>query len=330
MTPDDVELVHVVRNGVLESVHRGHVVICDGHGNIVAGMGDAQRLTYARSAVKPIQVLATLDLLAAGGHELDDDSVAIACASHEGSDDQQIEAARLLAEAGLDEEALQCPPALPRDPAMARLQRLPSPLTHNCSGKHAGFLFATVAAGEDPATYLAHDSTVQQRVMHRLGDTCGALPQGPGVDGCGAPAWLLPLSALATGFARLAGAASGDLARVRTAMCRHAELVGGAGSADTQLMLSDPRVVAKRGAEAVFAAGVGRGAASLGIAVKITDGGDRAAGPVAAGILEGLGVSVPSLVRQPQILGGGVVQGFVSVVDDVRRMAAQAAVTDST
>ena len=41
--------------------------------------------------------------------------LAIACASHIGSDDHQIEAARILAEADLDESALRCPPALPED-----------------------------------------------------------------------------------------------------------------------------------------------------------------------------------------------------------------------
>jgi L-asparaginase II len=311
VTADDVELVHIVRNGVVESVHRGHVVVSDPRGGVIAALGDARRLTYVRSAVKPFQALATLDLLAAGGHELDDHSLAIACASHDGTDEQMIEAARVLAEADLDETALQCPPALPRDPTAAWAQRRPHPLAHNCSGKHAGFLAAMAAAGEDPATYLALDSAVQQQVVRRLAETCGAAPQGPGVDGCGAPAWLLPLAALATGFARLAGDASAPLARVRRAMCAHPELIGGPASVDTRLMQCDPQVVAKRGAEAVFATGVARGSSSLGIAVKITDGGTRADGPVAATVLASLGLSVPQQDRVPLIYGGGVVQGAV-------------------
>lgn len=309
MTEDDVELVHVVRNGVVESVHRGHVVVGDARGNVVAALGDAARLTYVRSAVKPFQALATLDLLSAGGRDLDDHSLAITCASHDGSDDQQIEAARLLADAGLDESALQCPPALPRDPDTAWAQRWPYPLAHNCSGKHAGFLYATVTAGQDPAAYLARESAVQQRVIQRLADTCGAAPQGPGVDGCGAPAWLLPLTALATGFARLAAADSPDLGRVRRAMSAHPDLVGGPASTDTKLMRCDQRVVAKRGAEAVFAAGLGNAADSLGIAVKITDGGARGDAPVAAALLTALGIDVPQEVRTPLIYGGGAVQG---------------------
>ena len=322
MASDDVELVHVVRNGVLESVHRGHVVVCDADGRVLASLGDPGRLTYVRSAVKPFQALATLELLTAAGSALDDASLAIACASHDGTDDHQIEAARVLAEAELDEGALQCPPALPRDPETAWMQRWPYPLAHNCSGKHAGFLFATVAAGEDPATYLAQDSAIQRRVVQRLVDTCGATPQGPGIDGCGAPAWLLPLASLATGFARLAGDATPELARVRRAMCAHPLLIGGRGSVDTRLMRSDARVVAKRGAEAVFAAGVSRGARSLGIAVKITDGGLRGDGCVTATLLASLGVSVPQDVQAPPILGGGAVQGVVTATAAVAELAA--------
>ena len=316
MGTPDVELAHLVRNGVVESVHRGHVVVCDSAGTVLASLGDAHRLTYVRSAVKPFQALATLDLLAAGGVDLDDNALAIACASHDGSDDQQIEAARLLAEAGLDEAALQCPPALPRDPETAWAQRWPHSLAHNCSGKHAAFLYACVVAGEDPASYLRIDSPLQRRVRERLEEAVGAPAQGPGIDGCGAPAWLIPLAALATGFARLAAARTGQLARVRDAMTTHPELIGGPASADTALMTADGRVVAKRGAEAVFAAGVTGDAHGIGIAVKITDGA-RADASVTAAVLDALGVTTPERVRRPPVLGGGQVQGVLEILPPV-------------
>jgi L-asparaginase II len=321
MSAQDVELVHVVRNDVVESVHRGHVVVCDSGGGILAALGDPTRLTYVRSAVKPFQALATLDLLAAGGRELDEASLAIVCASHDGADDQVIEAARVLAEAGLDEGALQCPPALPRDPAAIVVQRTPQPLAHNCSGKHAGFLAAMAAAGQDPAAYLAPDSLVQRQVVERLVQACGVAPQGPGIDGCGAPAWLLPLAALATGFARLAAGQTPQLARVRNAMQAHPQLIGGSECVDTRLMQHDGRVVAKRGAEAVFAAGVARGAGSVGIAAKTSDGGVRADGPIIATVLAALGIDVPPDVRAAPLYGGGAVQGVVRAAPQMVALA---------
>ena len=320
----EVELVRAVRNGVTESVHRGHVVLAGIDGSVLAALGDPRRSTYVRSAVKPFQALAVLDLLASGGVDLDDHGLAIACASHDGTDDQQIEAARLLAEASLDEEALQCPAALPRDADTAWTQRWPYPLAHNCSGKHAAFLYATVVVGADPAGYLSLGNPLQRRIRERLAASSSEEPTGPGVDGCGAPAWLLPLAGLATAFARLAAGSSPELERVRNAMTKHPELIGGAASVDTALMKADADVVAKRGAEAVFAAGLSRGADSIGIAVKIIDGGARADGPVAASVLSALGGTTPDAVRRPDILGGGRVQGALEVSDEVTALAARA------
>lgn len=143
-------LVRVVRDGVVESVHRGHVVLASSAGQVLAALGDPGFGVYVRSAVKPFQALATLELLEAAGERLDEEGLAIACASHDGSETHQIEAARLLAQAGLDESALLCPHALPSDPATLRRSREASGLAHNCSGKHAAFLAAQVAAGAVP------------------------------------------------------------------------------------------------------------------------------------------------------------------------------------
>ena len=322
MTDGGPPLVRLLRNGTVESTHNGHVVVCDRNGTVLAALGDPMRLTYVRSAVKPFQALATLDLLDAAGVDLDGTGLAIACASHDGMDDHQIEAARLLAEAGLDESALQCPRALPRDAPTAWLQRQPERLAHNCSGKHAAFLYATVMAGADPSRYLDVDSALQRRVRDRIAESCDAHPSGPGVDGCGAPAWLIPLASLATGFARLAAGATPQLTRVRNAMTAHPELIGGPNSVDTALMSTDGRVVAKRGAEAVFAAGAMRLGDSVGLAVKISDGGARADGPVAASVLASLGCVVPESIRRPPVMGGGAAQGALEVVAEVAAAAA--------
>lgn len=307
-------LVRVVRDGVVESVHRGAVVLAGGDGRILGTAGDPDLPTYVRSAVKPFQSLATLALLAEAGETLDQRGLAIASSSHLGSDIHQIEAARLLALAGLDEGALGCPPALPDDLDALLTQRGPSALAHNCSGKHAAFLYAHTAAGGDPERYLDVDSTLQRRVRQALEETLGAKPQGPGVDGCGAPAWVLPLRALAVGFARLAEGTHG-LGPVLGAMRAHPVLIGGFGCEDTVLMQSDRRVVAKRGAEAVLGAGLtealhGR---AVGIAVKVSDGASRAASPVVGAILAALGARVPASVRAPVVLGGGSPHGVIEV-----------------
>ena len=316
-----VELVRVIRNDVVESRHTGHVVVCDGDGAILASLGDPLRSTYVRSAVKPFQALAVLEILDRAGIVLDIDSTAIASASHGGSDEQQIQAARLLAEADLDETALQCPAALPRDPDTAWHQRWPYPLAHNCSGKHASFLLASVAMDADPATYLDVNHPLQRLVADAVRDACSTDLSGPGVDGCGAPAWLVPLASLATGFARLAAGATPLLQRVRDALQSRPQLMGGPGAYDTEMMQADGRVVAKVGAEAVFAVGVTIGDTPLGIAVKVTDGGYRADGPVAATLLDALGCATPQGIRRTPVLGGGVPQGVLDVDAAVAELA---------
>jgi len=306
-------LARAVRDGVAESTHHGTLVVADASGRVVTALGDPERPVYVRSAVKPFQALGTLSLLDRAGFALPARGLAIACSSHDGASGHQIEAAHLLALAGLDESALRCPPDLPTDLSTLLEQRRKEPLAHNCSGKHAAFLLGTVAAGEDPARYLDPRSAVQRAALEALRATTGTEPTGPGVDGCGAPAFLVPLRGLAVAFARLAAGSHG-LERVRGAMRRYPKLIGGLRAQDTLLMEADERVVAKRGAEGVLSAGVrvaGRG--TFGVAVKVEDGAARAAGPAVATALAALGIQVPAGVREPVVLGGGVPHGQVEV-----------------
>lgn len=296
-------LVQLTRGGVVESSHSGAVAVADADGTLLGGLGEVDGLVYARSAVKPFQALASARLLRAAGHTLAPAGLAVASASHPGTDDAQIEAAHLLALAGLDEAALQCPPTWPLDTGSLRAAERPTALAHNCSGKHAAFLWAHLATGGDPGTatggYLDLASPVQQEVRDVLTEVTGAAPTGPGVDGCGAPAWRVPLVRLAVGFARLAAGDAG-LADVRDAMAARPDLLGGPDAADSALLRADPGVVAKRGAEGVLAAGIVTARGPVGVAVKITDGSGRAALAPAAAVLRALGATVPArLMRAP-------------------------------
>lgn len=295
-------LAQVTRGGVVESTHRGAVVVADADGTVIGGLGDIDALVFPRSALKPFQAMASSDLLASVGLALPQPhGVAIACASHTGSTEHQIEAAHLLALAGLDESALLCPPDWPAHRETLRASRARARLAFNCSGKHGAFLWAHTATGGEPQTYLDLASPLQQRVRAVLAEVTGVAPTGPGVDGCGAPAWRMPLVRLAQSFARLA-AAEGDsvLGTVHAAMRERPDLVGGPGHADTELMVADARVVAKRGAEGVLAAGVALEHGPVGVAVKIADGAGRGAVPPVAAVLRALGATVPGdLVRVP-------------------------------
>ena len=303
--------MQVVRDGAIDALHAGHVAVVDPAGRVLAAHGDPSVTCYPRSAVKPFQAAAALALC--GTSLPPSDEVAIMTASHVGARVHQAAAARVLDRAGLTTGALRCPVALPGDPAMLRQYPPPTRLAHNCSGKHAGFLLAEVTGRGHPEFYLAQDAPVQTAVRAWLRDTCGADPAGPGVDGCGAPAWRLPLTALGRGFAELAAADDGVLAVVADAMRTHPDLVGGDGVVDTVLMRAEERLVAKRGAEGVLGIAVRGDAGPLGIAIKVSDGAVRAVGPVAVAMVERLGLRGAAELRRPPVLGGGTEHGGVEV-----------------
>ncbi len=281
-------LVELVRGGQVESRHRGAVAVADAGGRLVAAWGDAGRLVFPRSAVKPLQALPLIETGAADAFGLGAEELALACGSHSGTARHEGLAARWLARLGLDEAALACGahPPLDADAAAALLRAgaAPSALHNNCSGKHLGILTAARHRREPVQGYLAPDHPAQRRVTAALATMTGHDPGATGwaVDGCGIPTHAVPLAALATGMARLADARRlpperrRAVARVTAAMAAHPDLVAGPGRLDTEVMAAAPGVLVKGGAEGVHAAALpGLG---LGLALKIEDGAGRAAG----------------------------------------------------
>lgn len=299
-----------MRDGALDALHCGHVVVADAGGVVLACAGDPATRIYPRSALKPFQAAASLELVDVAPPELDE--VAVMASSHTGSRSHQAVVRRVLDRAGLTPAALRCPRDLPADRLALRERPEPTRLAHNCSGKHAGFLLACQRGGSDPAQYLALDAPVQRGVVRWVREMCAAEPEGPGVDGCGAPAWRLSLTAVARGYARLA-TAGGVLGRVVTAMRTHPHLIGGQDAVDTAVMALDGSVIAKRGAEATLAIALRDRATPLGVAIKVSDGGVRALAPVAAAVLTRVGIRVPDQVARPVVLGGGRPHGALEV-----------------
>jgi len=296
----DPLVVEVERSGVVESTHLADVAVVDERGDLVAWAGDPERPAAYRSSAKPMQARASLE---AGWAPADDRALAIACASHNGEPDHVAAVRAVLSAAGLDESALRCPPDVPLFPAAARSVAEPSPIFHNCSGKHAAMLAACRAAGWPLESYLLPEHPLQQRVRAVVETLVGAL-EGPLVDGCGVPTFVAPLRALADGFRRIDGGVEA------AAMRGHPFLVAGTERLDTDLMAADPRILVKGGAEGLACLSVD----GFGVAVKIRDGSARARGPAVLSVLDqcgiGGGISLPQH-REPAVLGGGVRVGSV-------------------
>ena len=283
------------RSGFDESVHYGAVVALGADGKVAGAVGDPDVRIYPRSSNKPLQSDAMLRL----GLDVSAEELALACSSHDGTARHVTVARRMLAGAGLGDEALSNTPDLPHDRGVAERVLMSgggrASIYMNCSGKHAAMLATCQANGWDVAGYLARDHPLQIAITARIADLSGGVAH-IGVDGCGAPAHVQSLVGLARAFRTLAM----ERGAVWSAMTTHPELVGGDHRDVTRAMWLVPELMAKDGAEGVFAAALPDGRA---VAVKIADGASRASGVVLAAALSGLGIAIdPERLGEP-ILG---------------------------
>lgn len=279
----------VVRRGdVIESRHRVHAVAARGD-EIVDAAGDPALVTFLRSSAKPFQALP----LAIEHPELSPEELAIACASHEALPEQLAAVRALLTRADAREDDLECGP------------QDGSPLRHNCSGKHAGMLLRARARGWRSEGYRLREHPLQQDVLGIVVAAANVSPEdiSLGVDGCGVVAFGLSLARMATMFSRLARAELDGAETVVATMRAHPDLIGGPAASDSILMRALPGAIAKRGAEGLLCAGLADG---TGVAVKVEDGSNRAAGPAAGRFLD-----VPDLAETPVFNSRGELVGSV-------------------
>jgi len=294
-------LVEAMRGGIVESAHRGAVAVVDADGAIVVALGDIERPIFPRSAVKVLQALPLVASGAADALGLDDEALAVACASHNGEPEHVAVVARTLARAGLDAEALECGAHWPYREAVQRRMAAagvePSALHNNCSGKHAGFLCVAcrMAGGDDARRYargyVGAEHPVMREATRALQAATGfdLATTARGTDGCSIPTYAIPLRHLAHAFARIGTGVglSADHAsaarRLRGAVARHPFMVGGTGRFDTRVMERlGERVFCKVGAEAVFCAAFPE--RGLGVAIKVDDGNNARAAEVAMAV----------------------------------------------
>ncbi len=264
--------VTVRRGPLVEAKHRVHAVAVE-DGRITESAGDPGFVTFYRSSSKPLQALP----LARERADVTEVELAVACASHR-AEPPQLEAARsLLERAPATEADLELGPQEGRGPSL---------LSHNCSGKHAGFLAVCRARGWPSGGYRLGGHPLQQLLLAEVA-AAAELPEdelSTAVDGCGVLTFGLTLERMALTFSRLGQLDGGD--RIVSAMAAHPELIGyDRGALDTDLMRLRPGWVAKGGAEGLICVATPDGA---GIALKVEDGSMRALRPALASFL-GLG-----------------------------------------
>ena len=301
-----VPLIEVERSGVVESVHLGDIAVCDASGALIASVGDPNRVAFARSCMKPLQGAVSLASIEG---PVSDRDVAVMCSSHNGEPVHVRAVRSLLKRGGLDEDVLRNPAGRPIDAQAATRVKEPARIYQDCSGNHAGILVASADAGWPLDSYRTRSHPHHRQLLPLVRRLAAAEPV-IGVDGCGIPVHAMPLRAHATMYARMAVAADDHpaLRRVLDAMQTEPYMVGGRARDDTAVMQAAPDLVMKEGAEALDC--VLARSAGIGVAVKIHDGGYRAAGPATIETLHQLGLLPPAARRRlgstwrPTLRGG--------------------------
>jgi L-asparaginase II len=323
MTHENPVLAEVIRSGFAESRHRGAIAVVDSDGTVTHRVGAVDVPIFPRSSNKPMQAVAMLSC----GLDLDGELLALAAASHAGEDFHVTGAQKILAGAGLTEDALRCPPDLPLDEdartAVLMAGGEKRRLYMNCSGKHAAMLATCVAAGWDTASYTDPNHPLQRevrRTIDRLGRGRGEVGGDqvtvpPGVDGCGAPLFAVSLAGLARAFGALVSADLGSPERrVADAMRANPRWTSGTHRPDRELVEAVPGLLLKSGAEGVegFALADGRAAA---FKIDDGDGSRRARIAVTVALLSALGADTAAVAQlgSPAVYGGGRVVGEVRV-----------------
>ncbi len=278
-----------LRGGHLEAVHPfSAVTVRDGE--IVGSMGEDWTTTW-RSAAKPFQLWCSLEALG-DPDDLSDRQLAVGAASHAGQPEHVALVRSVLRRFGVKESELSCgahPPI--NDGAAAALYRSGgevAPIHNNCSGKHA-FMLAACHLQALPGDYRDPGHPLQERIESRIAAWAGARPEH-GVDGCGVPTWVLPISAMARAWAAVAESfTSGDerLARVARAMMNHPHLTSGTGRLDEELMAGRREgMVVKIGAQALFCMAFPD--RRLGLVVKVHTGQSKVLGAAVEAALDHL------------------------------------------
>lgn len=311
---DAVELAVVERSGFIESRHAGAAVVLSPDGEIVARHGNVDALILPRSSLKPLQAVACIT----AGAVLEGEQLALSTASHTGTDRHASTVRDILAEGGLTEDRLGCPPSWPSDSAtrdeMVREHGEPSRVRMNCSGKHAAMLRACVATGWSTDGYLDPAHPLQAHIREVVERLSGEKVAHTAIDGCGAPVHALTLTGLARAIHRIGTASDRSpfaLHRVAGALVRAVRespwTIEGPGRPDT-VAIEKLGVFTKGGAEGVMVMVAPDGTT---VALKMLDGAARASTIVAATLLArsgglsdadvlALGEALPL-----EVLGGG-------------------------
>jgi len=301
---NDEVLAEYVRDGVVESEHRGFLAALNADGSIFKSLGDVETKIFPRSTVKCAQASA----MVRSGLDLEPRLLALAQSSHSGAQMHLDGAREILASVGLAESALQCALDRPLGDAERRAwgENPPTQIAMNCSGKHAAMLATCVKNGWPIETYLDANHPLQLAIKEELENLAGEKITLTSTDGCGAPLFLLSLIGLARAVRAITVSSDPVHQSVMNAARAFPEMVGGVGRHNTEMMQQVPGLFMKDGAEAVNVCSLADGRTFV---FKVSDGSLRAFRTIVHACLKDFGID--TALTPEKVMGGPRVIGTI-------------------
>ena len=301
---NDAVLAEYVRDGVVESEHRGFLAALNADGSILKSLGDVETRIFPRSTVKCAQASA----MVRSGLDLEPHLLALAQSSHSGAQMHLDGAREILASVGLAESALQCALDRPLGDAERRAwgENPPTQIAMNCSGKHAAMLATCVKNGWPIETYLDANHPLQLAIKSELEELAGEKISLTSTDGCGAPLFLLSLIGLARAIRAITISTDPVHQSVMNAARAFPEMVGGVGRHNTEMMQEVPGLFMKDGAEAVNVCSLADGRTFV---FKVSDGSLRAFRTIVHACLKDFGID--TALTPEKVMGGPRVIGTI-------------------
>jgi L-asparaginase II len=297
-------LAKVTRGDLVESLHLGHLVVLNADGSIYLSKGSPELPIYPRSAIKSLQAAAMLK----AGLEVEENELAIICASHSGSQSHTDLVTKILTSREISISQLKnaVDKPLGEKEKIAWGDKAASQLAQNCSGKHAGMLITCKQNGWDMKTYLDSKHPLQEAIKREIEELSGERVSATSVDGCGAPLFAISLIGLARAISNLVKSKDDLYQQIVLACTKYPELVAGEARLTTRMMKAVPGLFMKEGAEGVQVCALPDGRV---IAIKIIDGSWRPVAPIIMEIFKRWNVEMPD--ESVKIYGGEHVLGLV-------------------
>jgi len=301
---NDAVLAEYVRDGVVESEHRGFLAALNADGSTLKTLGDVETKIFPRSTVKCAQASA----MVRSGLDLEPRLLALAQSSHSGAQMHLDGAREILASVGLAESALQCALDRPLGDVERRAwgENPPTQIAMNCSGKHAAMLATCVKNGWPIETYLDANHPLQLAIKSELEELAGEKITLTSTDGCGAPLFLLSLIGLARAIRAITISTDPVHQSVMNAARAFPEMVGGVGRHNTEMMQEVPGLFMKDGAEAVNVCSLADGRTFV---FKVSDGSLRAFRTIVHACLKDFGID--TALTPEKVMGGPRVIGTI-------------------